>query len=68
MSVTNTNDLLLRVCGEFAEMPGLKVTLTQAQRLWGLERRACDELLRQLTDSRFLKRTRDGAYVRSSEH
>jgi hypothetical protein len=31
-------DLLNRVRGEYAEMPGLTLTLAQAQRLWGLDR------------------------------
>jgi Spy/CpxP family protein refolding chaperone len=52
-----------RVRGEFTEMPGLKLTPAQAQRLWGLEQGACRQVLQMLTDSRFLRRTRDGAYV-----
>jgi len=44
-------------------MPGLRLTSAQAQRLWGLDRRTCEELLATLTRSRFLARTRDGAFV-----
>ena len=34
--------LLRRVRGEFFEMPGLGLTVDQAQRLWGLERNTCE--------------------------
>jgi len=60
-------DVLLRVQGEFMEMPGLRLTTAQAQRLWGLDRGACDALLNSLVDTKFLFKTRDGAFVRT-EH
>jgi len=59
------DDVLRRVQGEFIEMPGLRLTTAQAQRLWGLDRAACDALLGALVDAKFLFRTRDGAFVRS---
>jgi hypothetical protein len=58
-------DVLRRVQGEYIEMPGLRLTTAQAQRLWGLDRAACDALLGALVDAKFLFRTRDGAFVRS---
>jgi hypothetical protein len=58
-------DAIRRVKGEFIEMPGLRLTTKQAQRLWGLDPEACDALLDALVDSKFLFRTRDGAFVRS---
>jgi hypothetical protein len=61
------DDVLRRVQGEYIEMPGLRLTTAQAQRLWGLDRAACDALLGALVDAKFLFRTRDGAFVRS-EH
>jgi len=61
------DDDLRRVRGEYTEMPGLRLTTAQAQRLWNLDRAACDALLGALVDSKFLFRTRDGAFVRS-EH
>jgi hypothetical protein len=60
-------DVIQRVQGEYMEMPGLRLTTAQAQRLWGLDRAACDALLGALVDAKFLFRTRDGAFVRS-EH
>ena len=59
------DDVLRRVQGEFREMPGLRLTKVQAQRLWGLDRDACDALLGALVDAKFLFQTRDGKFVRS---
>ena len=58
-------DVLQRVQGEYIEMPGLRLTTAQAQRLWGLDRAVCDALLGALVEAKFLFRTRDGAFVRS---
>ena len=58
------DEMLQRIQGEFVEMPGLRLTAAQAQRLWGLEREICDALLRALVDAKFLAQTRDGAFVR----
>jgi len=58
-------DVLRRVQGEYIEMPGLRLTIAQAQRLWGLDRAVCDALLGALVEAKFLFRTRDGAYMRA---
>jgi hypothetical protein len=58
-------ETLRRMRREFLEMPGLKLTPVQAQRLWSLDRLVCDNLLRALVDARFLRRTGDGAFIRS---
>jgi hypothetical protein len=58
-------DVLQRVQGEYREMPGLRLTIAQAQRLWGLDRAVCDALLGTLVETKFLLRTRDGAFVRT---
>ena len=47
--------MLQRVCGEFLEMPGLRLTCKQAQRLWGLDEPTCRELLEYLVDAKFLR-------------
>jgi hypothetical protein len=57
--------MLQRIRGEFVEMPGLRLTAAQAQRLWGLERPACEELLRRLVNDNFLSQTRDGSFIRT---
>jgi hypothetical protein len=61
------DDVLRRVRGEYIEMPGLRLTPAQAQRLWGLDRDSCDALLGALVDAKFLFRTRDGAFMRSDQ-
>jgi hypothetical protein len=59
-----TEELLRRVQGEFLEMPGLRLTETQAGRLWGMDAATCSAVLSALIDARFLFRTRDGAFMR----
>jgi hypothetical protein len=61
-------DLVGRVRAEFLEMPGLCLTIDQAQRLWGAEPRTCDALLKSLIDSRFLRRTDRGLFVLRTAH
>ncbi|HEX6464972.1 MAG TPA: hypothetical protein VFZ98_10975 [Vicinamibacterales bacterium] len=59
------DDVLQRIQGEYSEMPGLRLTAAQAQRLWGLERAVCDRLLGALVDAKFLSQTRDGAFIKT---
>jgi len=59
------DEVLQRIQGEYVEMPGLRLTGAQAQRLWGLDRDVCDALLGALVDAKFLSQTRDGAYIRT---
>lgn len=44
-------------------MPGLRLTLLQARRLWSIDALTCAAALASLEASGFLARTRDGAYV-----
>jgi hypothetical protein len=53
------------VRAEYLEVPGLVLTRDQAQRLWGLDCAACDQVLAALVESRFLRRTRDNRYLRA---
>lgn len=59
------DEVLQQIQGEFVEMPRLRLTTAQAQRLWGLERDVCDALLGALVDAKFLSQTGDGAFVRT---
>ena len=59
--------MLQRVCGEFLEMPGLRLTCKQAQRLWGLDEPTCRELLEYLVDAKFLRPSGPGMYARTSD-
>jgi Fic family protein len=49
---------------EFLEQPGLRLTLPQAQRLWGLERLTCERALYDLVSEGFLVRAMDGQFCR----
>lgn len=49
---------------EYAEMPDLKLTFFQAQRLWNLPPELCERALDALVKAAFLVRTSDGAYIR----
>jgi hypothetical protein len=63
-SIQSANPLLTRIKAEFLEMPGLQLTPWQAQRLWGLGAKECDEALNALVAGAFLHRTAAGAYSR----
>jgi hypothetical protein len=58
---------LRRMCGEYLEMPGLRLTPRQAQRLWGLDEETCSALLKVLLEVGFLQQTRDGTYARTTD-
>ena len=62
---TTVMDWLQLIRGEYLEIPGLHLTRSQVQRLWGLDDVTCDEVVRTLLDSRFLRRTLADAYVRA---
>ena len=49
---------------EYLEMPGLRLSKDQAQRLWELDELVCEGLLSALVEARFLRRTDEEAYVR----
>jgi predicted transcriptional regulator of viral defense system len=57
--------LTRRVHAEYSEMPGLSVTMPQAQRLLGIDRQTCAVVMRTLIDRGFLKRTQRGTYIRA---
>jgi hypothetical protein len=48
------------VCGEFKEMPGMRLTRLQFRRLWHLSETECDWLLKRLISSGFLIETDHG--------
>lgn len=58
-------DLKTRVRSEFVEMPGLRLTTAQAQRLWNLSREECESILSMLIEEKILRRTEDGAFIRA---
>jgi hypothetical protein len=64
LSNVAANDLQWRVRGEYLEMPGLRLNIDQASRLWALDRIACVGLLEHLVEDNFLQCDRSGRYVR----
>jgi len=58
--------LLNRIRAEFLEMPGLRLTLPQTQRLCGADRASCEAVLHALVDEHFLA-LRHGSYARPTD-
>jgi len=65
MSPLELHAAVERVRGEFLEMPGLRLTVPQAARLWGLDLASCEEVLEVLIRTSFLRRTPAGAVTRA---
>lgn len=61
------NAMLERIRAEFLEMPGLRLTLDQVQRLCGVEQMLCQAVLDALVDAKFLCVKSNGAYSRLTE-
>jgi hypothetical protein len=61
-----TEPMLHRICSEYLEMPGLRLTHAQAQRLWGLDADTCAQSLDYLVEAKFLVRIGQG-YARLTE-
>jgi len=64
--VISREEILRRIRGEYLEMPGLRLTCVQAQRLWGLDARTCASALDALVEDQFLCVGKDCAYGRFS--
>ena len=60
--------LAQRVRAEYLEMPGLNLTRSQAQCLWGLDASQCERLLAFLVETGFLAHTAHDTYVRTGAH
>jgi len=57
--------VLRRVRSEFRELPGMRLTLEQAMRLWDLDRPTCCSVLESLVASHFLQHDRNGRFARA---
>ena len=67
LTIVTRSQLLRRIKAEYIEMPGLRLTVAQAGRLWGLDGTACLDLLERLITERFLQLRPDGTYARVTE-
>lgn len=56
MTATYDSTLALRTRAEYLEMPGLRLTVPQAARLFDLQPDACERMLEDLVDDGFLSR------------
>ena len=57
--------LVTRVRAEFLEMPGLRLTVKQATRLWGMDDSVCQTVVDSLVRSSFLRRAEGGTFLRA---
>jgi hypothetical protein len=67
VAMSTIQRLTQRVHAEYLEMPGLRLTSAQVQRLCGIERAACERVLQELVDAKFLCVKPDGQYARLTE-
>ena len=65
--MTVPQDVVERVRSEYLEMPGMRLTSRQVQRLCGIGPALCEAVLDSMVKSRFLSVRPDGTYVRASE-
>jgi DNA-binding IclR family transcriptional regulator len=63
-NVAQRQALVHRLISEFEEMPGLRLTLAQACRLFGLPEAAALRILTELTDRGTLQRSPSDFYMR----
>ena len=54
-----------RIRVEYLDMPGLRLTAAQTQRLCGVDTATCEAALQRLVASGFLRRDVAGAYIRT---
>lgn len=67
-NVVTREALIYRIRGEFREMRGLSLTLSQAARLFGISQEICARLLLGLAKDGFLRLTVDGCYILRGEN
>ena len=57
--------LIERVLGEYREMPGLALTVDQAQRLWGCDSVTCQRIVDVLVERHVLRWSRNNRLIRA---
>lgn len=62
---TALSALELRIRGEYREMPGMRLRLEQAMRLWSIDGATCRHVLDNLVREGFLQRDETGRYARA---
>jgi len=56
-----------RLRAEFLEMPGLRLSIAQVRRLFGVDETMCQDVLDALVDVKFLRVNSDGTYARLTD-
>lgn len=56
-----------RIRAEFSEMPRMRLTPEQVERLSGVDRAVCQDVLEDLVRAKFLNRLSNGSYGKVSE-
>lgn len=60
---TSQEDFLLRRArGEYRDMPGMRLTIDQATRLWSVDRQLCQSVMTTLVASHHLEVDENGRY------
>lgn len=57
------DELIRRIQGEFHEMPGLRLTLTQACWIWQVDLMTCRSVFAHLLKANVVYKTDDGYYM-----
>jgi hypothetical protein len=53
--MTAVDRLAARIRAEFLEMPGMRLTLPQAQCLWGVDQETCEQVIAMLVANNVLR-------------
>jgi hypothetical protein len=67
LTIVSKDEMLRRIHSDYLEMPDLRLSPSQAQRVWQLDEQTCTELLKSLTEEGLLQRTTDGTYALNTE-
>jgi hypothetical protein len=62
------DSVLRRLRSEYIEMPGLRLTPEQVQRLCGIDRAVCEAVLDMLVAAQFLDVTANRTYARPTDN
>jgi hypothetical protein len=61
--IVSKDEMLRRIYHDYLEMPDLRLSRAQAQRVWQLDEETCTQLLDSLTEDGLLHRSHDGTYA-----
>ena len=66
MGERTLTQLTQRIREEFAEVPGLQLTVKEASRFWALDEETCRQVLARLLETGFLARGADQRFRQST--